>query len=78
MLVISKDAVRVKVIHDPAMNYMFKEFIHFAGDACKRDRTVIVNIIFVRFFKGRDNRRFPFLWDDALVKGGLKDYPEKS
>ena len=53
MLVISKDAVRVKVIHDPAMNYMFKEFIHFAGDACKRDRTVIVNITFVRlFFKG--------------------------
>ena len=33
MLVISKDAVRVKVIHDRAVDYMFEEF---TCDACKR------------------------------------------
>ena len=47
MLVISKDAVRVKIIHDRAVDYVFEEFTR---DACKRDRTVVSNINFVGFF----------------------------
>ena len=59
MRVIIKDAVRVKVIHDRAVDYMFEEF---TCDACKRDRTVVFNVTFVNFFeKGRDNREFSFV-----------------
>ena len=47
MRVIIKDAVRVKVIHDHAVDYMFEEFTR---DACKRDRTVILNVNFDGFF----------------------------
>ena len=39
MLVINKDAVRVKIIHDRAVDYVFEEFTR---DACKRDRTVVL------------------------------------
>ena len=65
MLVISKDAVRVKIIHDRAVDYMFEEFTR---DACKRDRTVVSNINFVGFFKkGRDNLEYLFVWDCYLL-----------
>ena len=47
MLVISKNAVRVWIIHDRAVEYVFEEFTR---DACMTDRTVIFNVIFVGFF----------------------------
>ena len=62
MLLIRKDAVRIKIIHDPAV-----VFAEFTQDACKRYQTVVFNVNFVRYFeKGRDNLEFPFVWDDAL------------
>ena len=55
LVVISKDAVRVKIIHDRAVDYV----LEFTRDACKRDRTVVSNINFVGFFKkGRDNLEY--------------------
>ena len=42
MLVISKDAVRVKIIHDRAVDYVSLEEFIFIRDACKRDRTVVL------------------------------------
>ena len=48
MLVTSKDAIRIKVIHDRAVNYMFEEF---TCDACKRDRTLVSKVAFVKIFK---------------------------
>ena len=70
----SKDTVRVKIIRDHAVDYMFEEFTR---DACKRDWKVVLNDTFVRFIKKRlDNPEFPFVWDNALVKGGLKEYGE--
>ena len=52
-MVISKDTVRVKIIHDHAVDYMFEEF---TLDACKRDWTAVFNVTFVGLFKkGRDN-----------------------
>ena len=47
LVVISKDAVRIKIIHDRAVDYVLEEFTR---DACKRDRTVVSNINFVGFF----------------------------
>ena len=74
MLVTSKDAIRIKVIHDRAVNYMFEEF---TCDACKRDRTLVSKVTFVKFFlKGRDNREFSLVWDDAWVKAVQKEYRE--
>ena len=70
----SKDTVRVKIIHDYAVDYMLEEF---TCDARKRDWKVVFNVTFVGFFKkGRDNHEFPIVWDNALVKGGLKEYLE--
>ena len=48
MLVISEDAVRVKIIHDRAVDYVFQEF---TCDACQRNRMVVFNVTFVGFFK---------------------------
>ena len=74
MLVTSKDAIRIKVIHDRAVNYMFEEF---TCDACKRDRTLVSKVAFVKkFLKGRDNREFSLVWDDAWVKAVQKEYRE--
>ena len=46
MLVISKDAVRVKIIHDRAVDYVFEEYTR---DACKRDGTVVRTLILSDF-----------------------------
>ena len=43
LVVISKDAVRIKIIHDRAVDYV----LEFTRDACKRDRMVVSNINFV-------------------------------
>ena len=38
---------------------------------------VVFNVAFVGFLeKGPDNRKFPFIWDNALIKGGLKENRE--
>ena len=74
MLVISENAVRVKIIHDRAVDYVFQEFTR---DACQRNRTVVFNVTNVGFFKeGCYECEFPFVWDNALIKGGLKEYHE--
>ena len=75
MLSVIEKVVFVKMVHNGAMDYVFKDF---AGNGDKRDGAVVFDLRFVAFFKdGDDPGLLPVVRDRALFERDLVEKGER-